>query len=68
VGFVIGYGLCLYIVTQLPTDLFRIPLVVEPSTYAFSATVILVSTLLSGFVVKYQLDRMDLVAVLKTKE
>jgi putative ABC transport system permease protein len=67
-GFMIGRGLCAYIVTTLQTDLFRIPLVIEPSTYAFSATVVLVSAAVSGLIVRRKLDKLDLVAVLKTKE
>jgi putative ABC transport system permease protein len=67
-GFLIGRGLCAYIVTTLQTDLFRIPLVLEPSTYAFSAAVVLVSACISGLAVRRKLDRLDLVAVLKTKE
>lgn len=67
-GFVIGNGLCAYIVTRLSTDLFRVPLVIEPSTYAFSATVVLGSAFMSGLIVKRKLDKLDLVAVLKTKE
>ncbi|MGD8352375.1 MAG: ABC transporter permease [Nitrospirota bacterium] len=68
VGFIIGNGLCAYIVTKLSTDLFRVPLVVEPSTYAFSASVVLGSAAVSGLIVKRKLDKLDLVAVLKTKE
>ncbi len=67
-GFLIGRGLCAYIVTTLQTDLFRIPFVIEPSTYAFSATVVLLSAAVSGLIVRRKLDKLDLVAVLKTKE
>jgi putative ABC transport system permease protein len=67
-GFLIGRGLCAYIVTTIQTDLFRIPFVIEPSTYAFSATVVLVSAAVSGLIVRRKLDKLDLVAVLKTKE
>ncbi len=67
-GMLIGRGLCAYIASNLQTDLYRVPLVTEPSTYAFAATVVLVSALLSGLVVRNRLDHLDLVAVLKTKE
>ena len=67
-GFVLGYALGLYFVSHLQNDLFRIPLVIEPSTYAFSATVVLVSAAISALIVRRRLDRLDLVAVLKTKE
>ena len=67
-GFVIGRGLCAYLAVTMESDLYRVPLVTEPSTYAFAATVVLLSTCISGFLVWHQLTRLDLVAVLKTKE
>ncbi len=67
-GLLIGRGLCAYIASNLQTDLYRVPLITEPSTYAFAATVVLVSALLSGLIVRGRLDHLDLVAVLKTKE
>jgi len=68
IGFIIGNVLCAYMVSTFSTDLFRIPLVIARSTYAFSATVVLVSATLSGLIVRRKLDKLDLVAVLKTKE
>ena len=67
-GFLIGRGLCAYIANSLETDLFRIPLILEANTYAFAALVVLMSTLISGLIVRSRLDRLDLIAVLKTKE
>ncbi len=67
-GFLIGRGLCAYIILELQTDLFRIPLILEPSTYAFAAVVVLVSASVSGLIVRRRLYYLDLVAVLKTKE
>jgi putative ABC transport system permease protein len=52
----------------LQTDLFRIPLIVEPRSYSFAAIVVLASGLISALAIKRKLDRLDLVAVLKTKE
>ena len=67
-GFLIGRGLCAYIILELQTDLFRIPLILEPSTYAFAAVVVLVSASVSGLIVRRRLYYLDLVAVLKTRE
>lgn len=67
-GFVIGLGLCAYLAAAMESDLYRVPLVTEPSTYAFAATVVLVSTFVSGLIVWRRLAHLDLVAVLKTKE
>jgi len=68
VGFLLGRWLCAYLVTTLPTDLYRVPLVINPGTYSMAATVLLVSSLVSGWIVRRKLDHLDLVAVLKTKE
>jgi putative ABC transport system permease protein len=68
VGLAVGYGLAALATRGMDTDLYRIPLVVDRSTFAFAATVVLTATLLSGLVVRRQLDRLDLVSVLKTKE
>jgi putative ABC transport system permease protein len=67
-GFVIGAGGGLLMVRNMETELFRVPLVIENATYAFAATVVLVSAVISGAMIKRKLDRLDLVAVLKTKE
>lgn len=67
-GFMIGRGLSAYMSKVLESDLFRIPLVVEPVTYSLAATVVLASTFISGIIVSYRLYHLDLVGVLKTKE
>ena len=70
VGLAMGYGLgALVIVAAYDTELFRIPLVVDPSTYGFGgAWSTLVAAVVSGLVVRRKLDHLDLVAVLKSKE
>jgi putative ABC transport system permease protein len=67
-GFIIGQGMCAYIAENLKTDLFRIPLILEPGTFAFAATVVLIAACISGLIVRRKLDSLDLIAVLKTKE
>jgi putative ABC transport system permease protein len=67
-GFLVGRALCGYLVANTQTDLFRVPLVINEAGYAWAASVVLASTLISGVIVKRRLDRLDLVAVLKTKE
>jgi putative ABC transport system permease protein len=48
--------------------MFRIPLVVNASTFGFATSVVVVATVLSALVVRRKLDHLDLVAVLKSKE
>lgn len=67
-GFLIGWGMCLYIAENLKTDLVRIPLIMEGSTYAFAAVVVLISACISGLIVRHRLDHLDLISVLKAKE
>jgi putative ABC transport system permease protein len=67
-GFLIGKVMCAYIAESLKTDLFRIPLVLESKTYAFAAAVVLISACVSGLLVRRRLERLDLIAVLKSKE
>ena len=67
-GFILGKGLCNYIAVALSSDLFRIPAVVEPATYSLAATLVVVSACVSGLIIQYRLDRLDLVSALKAKE
>jgi putative ABC transport system permease protein len=67
-GFIFGYGLCAYMAFRFDTDLYRIPLVLGMNVYAFSAMVVLVSSVISGIMIWRNLAQLDMVAVLKTKE
>ena len=67
-GMLLGYGFAARTTNGLDTEVFRIPLVVNPETYAFAAAVVIAATIVSGLSVRSQLNRLDLVAVLKTKE
>ncbi len=63
-----GLGLSELIGAAFESDLYRIPVVVNPVTYALGAGVVTVAAVLSGLVVRRRIDRLDLVAVLKTRE
>ncbi|MBD3755000.1 MAG: ABC transporter permease [Gammaproteobacteria bacterium] len=67
-GFLFGIGLCAYLALKFESDLYRIPLVLEPDVYAFAASVVIVSSLLSAILIWRNLTQLDMVAVLKTKE
>ena len=68
VGFAIGYGLCAYMAFKFDTDLYRVPLVMHSDVYAFAASVVIFSSIASGIVIWRNLARLDMVAVLKTRE
>jgi len=67
-GFLVGHGLCAFLVSRFESDLYRIPLVVEPFSLALAAAAVLVAAALSFVLIWYRLGRLDLVAVLKTRE
>lgn len=67
-GAVLGYGLATLIVRLIQTDEFSFPMVVHRATYAYAAMSVLVAGAVSALIVRRRIDRLDLVAVLKTRE
>lgn len=67
-GFVAGYGLCALLNPIYQTDLYRIPLFVMPGTYVFSAVVVLGAACGSALLLIRNINRLDLLAVLKGAE
>jgi putative ABC transport system permease protein len=67
-AFALGHGLCWLLVTVFTSDLYRIPLVISPSGFGFAGLLLLAAAALSALLVQRRLDRLDLVAVLKTRE
>jgi putative ABC transport system permease protein len=68
VGFALGYTLCAVLVDRFETEMFRLPLVAEPLTYAMSAAIILAAAALSALAVRRRLSQLDLVDALKLRE
>jgi putative ABC transport system permease protein len=68
VGCVLGYGLALLMSPMLNTDMYSFPMIISDSTYGFSVTVVAVSAIVCGFLVKRRVYNFDLVSVLKTRE
>lgn len=67
-GVAMGTALAYYLAIAISSDLYRIPFVIEPATYGYAGAVVIVVTAVSGLLVRRELDRMDLISVLKTKE
>lgn len=67
-GVVMGYALCAVLAGLYQWELFRLPLVLTGSTYVFAVGVVVAAALGSGLLVRRRLNRLDLVAVLKTRE
>jgi putative ABC transport system permease protein len=67
-GFAIGRGLSTLVASAYQWELFRLPVVTSGRSYAFATAVTLAAAAGSAALVRRRLDRIDLVAVLKTRE
>ncbi|MBT1062456.1 ABC transporter permease [Bowmanella sp. Y26] len=67
-GCAFGYGLSALISAGFSNDLYQVPVTVVPTAYGNAAIAVLLAALGSGFLIKRDLDRLDLVGALKTRE
>ena len=67
-GCIVGYGMAGLMVDLFDTKLYRVPFVIEPSTYGFSVLVVLAAAVGSSWAVLRRVAQLDLVAILKTRE
>ncbi len=67
-GYVIGYGLAALMSAAYNSELYRLPLVINKSTYAFTFVVVMLAAIGSGLIIRRQINHLDLIAVLKTRE
>jgi putative ABC transport system permease protein len=68
VGWLIGFGLVASFVLAMDTEMYRIPLVINRSTYLFAAVTVILAAIGSGWVVQQRIRKLDMIGVLKTKE
>jgi putative ABC transport system permease protein len=68
IGTAIGYGLGQLIMFGFNNEVYRLAFVVRPATVAWAWITVTVAALLSAWLVRRRVDRLDLVAVLKTRE
>jgi putative ABC transport system permease protein len=68
VGCFIGYGFSAAMVSGFESEMYRIPLVIRPGSYARAAIVTGLAAAASGLLVRRRLDQLDLVEVLKSHE
>jgi len=64
----LGMALIALMASTFETELFRIPPVVEPSTYGIALLVTLAAAAGCGMLVRRRIAHLDLIAVLKTRE
>lgn len=67
-GSLLGYGLAGVMARAMDTKLFRVPFVIEPATYGVAIGIVAAAAALCGAWVARHVNRLDLVAVLKTRE
>ena len=68
IGALLGYMLSMYIADAFSTELYQIPLILNPDSYGYAALVILISAVISGFLVQRDVNRIDLVSALKSRD
>lgn len=67
-GWAIGYALSFAVVESMQTEAYRIPLVISLRTYLLSALATVTAAAASAWLVRRRIHRLDLIAVLKTRE
>jgi putative ABC transport system permease protein len=68
IGGVLGYGLATYLAEAFSTELYQIPVIARWSSYGEATIIVLVSAAVSGLLVQRDVNRLDLVAALKSRE
>lgn len=67
-GFPLGYFIAWSLLQLMPHETLVLPLIIQPDTYAYAGIAILLAGTVSALIVRHRVDRLDLVAVLKTRE
>ena len=67
-GWLLGYLFSLSVVKGFESDLFQIPFVINPPTFAWASIVVVLAGLASALIVRRRVDHLDLIRVLKTRE
>jgi putative ABC transport system permease protein len=67
-GWVIGYLFGWLLIQAFSSDLYRVPFAIERATYAKASLVVLAATVVSALLVWRRINRLDLIAVLKTRD
>lgn len=67
-GSVMGYYLSFGIAAGFSSELYQIPATFDSASYGFAAMVVIGAAVASGWLVKRDIDRADLVSALKTRE
>lgn len=67
-GWLIGAWIARTMTNAFTSDVYAIPLVLQPATFTSASLVVLTASFVSVMIVRRRLDRLNLVAVMKTRE
>ncbi|MDM7932880.1 FtsX-like permease family protein [Tabrizicola sp.] len=67
-GWLIGYGIALGMVTAFSSDLYRVPFVIGREVYATASLAVIAAALASALAIRGRINGLDLIEVLKTRE
>jgi len=67
-GIAMGFGLTCLIVKGFSTDIYQIPVVFSPRSYGGAILAVLGTSAVSALLVRRDLNRIDMIAALKTRE
>ena len=67
-GWWFGAEIARWMTEGFSSDLYAIPLVLKPSTYAHASLIVLAAAVVSTLIVARRLGELDLIAVMKTRE
>jgi len=67
-GIAMGYYLTFLLVKGFSTDIYQIPVIFAPQSYGAAALAVLLAAAISGWLVRRDIDRIDVVETLKTRE
>ena len=67
-GAILGYYLSIAIADEFSTDIYQIPSQYSPESFGIAGVAVIIASIASGWLVKRDSDRIDLVSTLKSKE
>ncbi|MBC2834588.1 ABC transporter permease [Gemmobacter straminiformis] len=67
-GWLIGHGIGRAMVAAFSSDLYRVPFIMGREVYATASLIVIAAAILSAIAIRGRIDRLDLIAVLKTRE
>jgi putative ABC transport system permease protein len=68
VGSILGYYLSFAISKGFSTELYQIPAIFSPHSFGYAAIAVLTAAAFSGWLAKREINNIDLVSSLKTRE